>query len=250
MSNLPVPADGDGSVPAILDRDGQPAACPGGALEILRPPRHPSRRPPQSLPVRARPAALHPRRQDPRDHPRSLLESLDLSQPAGVRDRALFGTLAYTGTRVGAVTNLRLQDLRDLGGFRTLWFREKRGREREIPVRYDLDEWLAAYLAAAGDPGDAPFFRPLTTGRNAFEPRPLQPWTIRAILKRRLKATGLPDIITPHSFRAMVVTDLLSQGVSTEHVQYLVGHARPSTTQLYDRRAKTVTRNIVERISV
>ena len=59
------------------------------------------------------------------------------------------------------------------------------GREREIPVRYDLDEWLAAYLAAAGvdgDPGDAPFFRPLTTGRNAFEPRPLQPWTIRAIL--------------------------------------------------------------------
>ena len=157
------------------------------------------------------------------------------------------------GARVGAVTNLRLQDLRDLGGFRTLWFREKRGREREIPVRYDLDEWLAAYLAAADvadDPRDAPFFRPLTTGRNAFEPRPLQPWTIRAILKRRLKAAGLPDIITPHSFRAMVVTDLLSQGVSTEHVQYLVGHARPSTTQLYDRRAKKVTRNIVERISV
>ena len=80
--------------------------------------------------------------------------------------------------------------------------------------------------------------------------RPLQPWTIRAILKRRLQAAGLPDIITPHSFRAMVVTDLLSQGVSTEHVQYLVGHARPSTTQLYDRRAKTVTRNTVERISV
>ena len=114
---------------------------------------------------------------------RSLLASLDLSRPAGVRDRALFGTLAYTGARVGAVTNLRLQDLRDLGGYRTLWFREKRGREREIPVRHDLDEWLAAYLAAAGvdgDPGDAPLFRPLTTGRNAFEPRPLQPWTIRA----------------------------------------------------------------------
>ena len=184
---------------------------------------------------------------------RCLLDSLDLSRLAGVRDRALFGTLAYTGARVGAVTNLRLRDLRDMGGFRTLWFREKRGREREIPVRYDLGEWLAAYLAAtdaARDPGDAPFFRPLTTGRTAFEPRPLHPWTIRTILKRRLQAAGLPDIITPHSFRAMVVTDLLSQGVSTEHVQYLVGHARPSTTQLYDRRGKTVTRNIVERISV
>ena len=128
-----------------------------------------------------------------------------------------------------------------------------RGREREIPVRYDLDEWLAAYLAAANiadDPKDAPFFRPLTRGRTAVESRPLQPWTIRTILKRRLKAAGLPTIITPHSFTTMVVTDLLSQGVSTEHVQYLVGHARPSTTQLYDRRAKRVTRNIVERISV
>ena len=139
------------------------------------------------------------------------------------------------------------------GDFRSFWFREKRGREREIPVRYDLDEWLAAYLAAANiadDPKDAPFFRPLTRGRTAVESRPLQPWTIRTILKRRLKAAGLPTIITPHSFRTMVVTDLLSQGVSTEHVQYLVGHARPSTTQLYDRRAKRVTRNIVERISV
>ena len=187
------------------------------------------------------------------DQARHLLASFDTSRLSGLRDRALFGTLAYTGARVGAVTNLRLQDLRDLGDFRSFWFREKRGREREIPVRYDLDEWLAAYLAAANvadDPKDAPFFRPLTRGRTAVESRPLQPWTIRTILKRRLKAAGLPGIITPHSFRTMVVTDLLSQGVSTEHVQYLVGHARPSTTQLYDRRAKRVTRNIVERISV
>ena len=86
--------------------------------------------------------------------------------------------MAYTGARVGAVTALRLQDLRDHGGFRTFWFREKRGREREVPVRHDLDEWLAAYLATAGvdgDPRQAAFFRPLAPGRDAFEARPLQP---------------------------------------------------------------------------
>ena len=187
------------------------------------------------------------------DQARQLLASFDTGRLSGLRDRALFGTMAYTGARVGAVTALRLQDFRDHGDFRTFWFREKRGREREVPVRHDLDEWLAAYLAAAGvvdDPKRTPFFRPLASGRDAFEARPLQPWTIRTILKRRLKRAGLPEIISPHSFRAMVVTDLLSQGVSTEHVQFLVGHARPSTTQLYDRRAKKVTRNIVERISV
>ena len=184
---------------------------------------------------------------------RQLLASLDCQRLAGVRDRALFGTLAYTGARVGAVSALRLQDLRDHGGYRTFWFREKRGRERDIPVRHDLDEWIAAYLAAAGvdgDPKDAPLFRPLTRSRAAFSLRVLQPWTIRRILKRRLKAARLPRIISPHSFRAMVVTDLLAQGVAIERVQFLVGHARSETTQLYDHRARKVTRNIVERISV
>ena len=70
------------------------------------------------------------------------------------------------------------------------------------------------------------------------------------MLKRRLRDAGLPLIITPHSFRALVVTDLLEQGVPIEDVQYLVGHSHPSTTQIYDRRARKVTRNIVERISV
>ena len=188
------------------------------------------------------------------DQARSLLASLDLSQPAGVRDRALFGTLAYTGARVGAVTNLRLQDLRDLGRFRTLWFREKRGREREIPVRYDLDEWLAALpggrRASTAIPETLPSFARSPPAGPPSSRGPSSPGPSARSFKRRLRAAGLPDIITPHSFRAMVVTDLLSLGVSTEHVQYLVGHTRPSTTQLYDRRAKKVTRNIVARISV
>jgi hypothetical protein len=35
-----------------------------------------------------------------------------------------------------------------------------------------------------------------------------------------------------------------------EDVQYLLGHAEPRTTALYDRRKKQVTRNIVERIPI
>ena len=76
------------------------------------------------------------------------------------------------------------------------------------------------------------------------------PWTIRQLLKRRLKDAGLPPIFTPHSFRVMVVTDLLGQDVPIEDVQYLASHQHPVTTEVYDRRARRVTRNIVERISV
>ena len=73
---------------------------------------------------------------------------------------------------------------------------------------------------------------------------------VRRMLKRRLRDAGLPEIITPHSFRVLVVTDLLSQNVPMEDVQYLAGHSSPRTTQIYDRRRRRVTRNIVERISV
>ena len=76
------------------------------------------------------------------------------------------------------------------------------------------------------------------------------PWTIRCLLKRRLKDVGLPTTITPHSLRVMVVTDLLAQGVPAEDVQYLAGHPHPSTIHVDDCRVRRVSRNIVEKISV
>lgn len=48
------------------------------------------------------------------------------------------------------------------------------------------------------------------------------------MLKGRLKAVGLPEILSPHSFRVLVVTDPLSQNVPLEDILYLVGHAHTS----------------------
>ncbi len=81
--------------------------------------------------------------------------------------------------------------------------------------------------------------------------RPLTTKDILCMVKRRLTDAGLPARqLTTHSFRATVITDLLEQGVPVEDVQYLAGHADPRTTLLYDRRHRTVSRNIVERISI
>ena len=93
---------------------------------------------------------------------RRLLASIDCSTPIGLRDRAVIGTLTYTGARVGAVEGLQVKDLRDYGEHRALRFHEKGGVEREIPVRIDLDRWLTEYMESGGlDAGDAagPLFR-------------------------------------------------------------------------------------------
>ncbi len=162
---------------------------------------------------------------------RDLLRSIDTSHVVGLRDRSLLGTLAYTGARVGAVARLRRGDLEDHGPQRVLRFREKGGKQREIPVRHDLDRWLGEYLEAAGietDPKEAPLFRSALGKQKQLSSRPLSANSMGLMLKRRLKDAGLPPIFSPHSFRVLVVTDLLSQDVPLEDVQYL---ARPRQPQ-------------------
>ena len=184
---------------------------------------------------------------------RYLLGSIDTSHVVGLRDRALLGTLVYTGARIGAVASLRRGDLENRGTERVLRFGEKDGERREIPVRHHLDRWLGEYLEAAGireNPKETPLFRSALGKQRALSARPLSANSMGLMLKRRLRNAGLPPIFSPHSFRVLVVTDLLSQDVPLEDVQYLAGHANPRTTQIYDRRRRRVTRNIVERISV
>ena len=184
---------------------------------------------------------------------RQLLASVQTKDVYGLRDRAVLGTLIYTGARVGAISRLRMEDLRDHGNHRALQFSEKGGKSWEIPVRHDLDTWIAAYLEGACL-ADAPkgswLFRAGQRRGSPLTERGMSPLAVQLMLKRRLRAAGLPEILSPHSFRVLVVTDLLSQNVPLEDVQYLAGHAHPRTTQIYDRRRRRISRNLVERISV
>ncbi len=94
-------------------------------------------------------------------------------------------------------------------------------------------------------------FRSAVRKTKVLTPLPMTANDIYRMVKRRLRDAGLPArTLSCHSFRATTITDLLTQGVPLEDVQYLAGHADPRTTRLYDRCQKQVTRNIVERISV
>jgi integrase/recombinase XerD len=130
-----------------------------------------------------------------------------------------------------------------------LRFSEKGGKSREIPVRHDLELFLLGYIEAAKITA-GPLFRPASRRTKQLKTKAMSGIDICRMMKRRLKAAGLPDQYSPHSFRVATVTDLLEQDVPLEDVQHLAGHADPRTTRLYDRRRRKVTRNIVERISI
>ena len=129
---------------------------------------------------------------------RRLFAAIELDSPMGLRDRAMLGTLITTGCRIGALCRLRIGDLRTHEEGRLFRFREKNGKEREIPVRDDLDEWIQAYMQAAGvgeDPPGAPLWRGGASRRIPHPPpgRPSRrPGHAQAPARRR-RAPRQPD---------------------------------------------------------
>jgi integrase/recombinase XerD len=81
----------------------------------------------------------------------------------------------------------------------------------------------------------APLFRAADGKRKLLTDSAYRAPSMRQMMKRRLEDAGLPGLFSPHSFRVTVVTDLLNQNVPLEDVQYLAGHASPTTTRVYDR---------------
>ncbi len=188
-----------------------------------------------------------------KDQARTLLSSIDTSRAVGLRDKAIIATLIYTAARAGAIANLRLKDFIWDGTQYSLRFLEKGGKSRQIPVRHDLQLLLLDYLERTGsqtNSKETPLFRSAVGRTDQFTQQPMTNIDICRMVKRRLHDAHLPGHLSPHSFRVATVTDLLSQNISLEDVQYLAGHADPRTTRLYDRRQKMITRNTVERISI
>ena len=62
------------------------------------------------------------------DEARELLDTIDVSFPIGLRDRALIGIMVYTFARVGAVVKMRVEDVCVQG--RRTWVRlHEKGRQ-------------------------------------------------------------------------------------------------------------------------
>jgi len=79
-----------------------------------------------------------------------LLDAVETSTHTGLRDHALLGVLAYTFARIGAVVNLKVEDYYPSGKRFLLRFKEKGGKEKELPVHHKLEELLDQYLKATG----------------------------------------------------------------------------------------------------
>lgn len=182
---------------------------------------------------------------------RRLLDSIDISQVIGLRDRALIATMFYSFGRVGAVTGMNAQDYYHNGKRSYLRLDEKGGKVLEIPVHHSAQAYLDAYVEQTGiihEP-TSPLFRSVDRSRNLTDRR-LDRVNAWRVMKRRAKEAGLYEKISPHSLRATGITIYLGNGGSLEHAQTIAGHADPRTTKLYDRTSDQVSLDEIEKIVI
>src|SRR3954449_4857963 len=78
------------------------------------------------------------------DEARQLLDSIDVSTAIGLRDRALIGLMAYSFARIGAASDMKVEDVYTQN--RRLWvrLREKGGKAHAMPCHHNLEEYLTA----------------------------------------------------------------------------------------------------------
>jgi integrase/recombinase XerD len=185
------------------------------------------------------------------DEARQLLDSIDTATLIGLRDRALIAVMVYSFARIGATLAMKVEDYYTEG--RRAWFRlhEKGGKRHEVPAHHNAENYLDAYLAAAGIAADRKgwLFRSIDRER-VLTSRPMHRNDALRMIKVRAKAVGLPEAICCHTFRATGITAYLENGGTIEHAQQIANHESPKTTKLYDRTSDQITLDEIERVLI
>lgn len=182
---------------------------------------------------------------------RLLLDAPNIQTPAGIRDRAILGVLAYSACRVGELVTVRVNDYQRTGEHHVLQLIGKGRKERRVPLHIEAVERLNEWLTTGGniDNQQMPLFRPAITsrcqGRTGFKHRPLTTKAVANIVKKHAREAGLDPAVSVHSLRVTALTIARERGADIIDLQDFAGHADPRTTLTYirsrDRLSKSPT---------
>jgi site-specific recombinase XerD len=166
----------------------------------------------------------------PWDDVHRVIDSIDVSDPVGKRDRALLTLVATTGMRNAELRRLELGDIRWREGEVHLR-RTKNRRDRVVPLLTEAGGALSDYLLHG---------RPQTPERRIFlcHRPPVRPFrtsgTVSSIVRRRLARLGIrPVRAGTHLLRHSLATQMVQQERPVKEVADLLGHQHIDTTAVY-----------------
>jgi len=162
-----------------------------------------------------------------------LLNSPQISNIMGLRDKAILETLFSTGLRVSELVSLN----RDQVDLERKEFSVK-GKGNKIRVVFLSDtaaQWIERYLRSRQDNFKPLFIRHSgkVDAQKSGEKMRLTARSIQNIVTKYVKRSGLSIEATPHTLRHSFATDLLISGADLRSVQEMLGHDSIRTTQVY-----------------
>jgi integrase/recombinase XerD len=158
-----------------------------------------------------------------------LLNAPKVTEPAGLRDRAMLELLYACGLRVSELVSVKVTEVSMSDG--VVRITGKGSKTRLVPMGEEAVDWISRYLSNARPDilqkrlCDALFVtnRGDAMTRQAF-------WYL---IKRYALLAGITRHMSPHVLRHAFATHLLNHGADLRVVQMLLGHSDISTTQIY-----------------
>ncbi|MBR5856874.1 MAG: tyrosine recombinase XerD [Bacteroidales bacterium] len=186
----------------------------------------------------------------------AIMESVDISEPEGKRNRAILEMLYSCGLRVSELVDLRLSDLFFDEGF--IRVTGKGNKQRLVLVgeeaieavkNYIPDRWTLISIVRAknnttrGKHKASPKSKGKLLGKIAIEGDEtlfvnrrggkLTREMIFTIVRSQAKVAGIKKKVSPHTFRHSFATHLVENGADLRVVQDMLGHSSILTTEIY-----------------
>lgn len=159
----------------------------------------------------------------------SILDSIDLTQPEGQRNRAILEVLYSCGLRVSELVSLRFTDIYFDEGF--IKVEGKGSKQRLVPISQIAIKEIKNYLYDRNHiPVKKGFEDILFLSKRGTS---LSRITIFHIIKQQAALAGIKKNISPHTFRHSFATHLLEGGAHLLAIQEMLGHEKITTTEIY-----------------
>ncbi len=140
-----------------------------------------------------------------------------------IKHKAILATIYSCGLRLSELINLKLTDVQSNRNI--LLVRSAKGnKDRTTLLSFTTIKLLRKYYSTYKP--EEYLFEGQTGGMYSVR-------SVQSILKNSLEHAGIKKRVTIHTLRHSFATHLLEDGTSLRHIQKLLGHASPKTTEIY-----------------
>ena len=171
-----------------------------------------------------------------------MLDSIDLSQQFGHRNKAIIEVMYGCGLRVSEVVSLNISDIYVKDEFVRII--GKGDKERLVPIGKKTLNELMLYVKGERLHQD---IKPKFTDKVFISARgtSLTRQSVFLLVKSLAEKAGIKKTISPHTLRHSFATHLLEGGADLRAVQQMLGHSSISTTEIYTHVSDEYLREVI-----